>query len=598
MATFIEPLWVSIIRVLSILMPMEELRRGNSKFKASVGANYVSLPPQLLFVRALRSRQFLLSMTCVMALLSSLLAVAFSGLFQQVTIAQGIQTPMKHSFLPFLQSVGLRGSVDASQENSGMLNLSFVNANTHWDYVDPFYVVDANITRGLSLPPWTTSDYYFVSFDVDKLPANADGSRSAVTQGFGIDVPCITSDHSSNYGNVSFEVDISSDGQNNLTTSHVMGNGSRYDCHSRYTLFDDSGGVALRFQVQANPAYLPLSRPEKSGPHAVETVIGMTATSNLKMTPTQEQAATCAQEIAVAWFRADFTEQANQAVPSMSNERSLLLMCYPRLKIAQFEVSVDSSGGVTSYAQTGPFVADTTSYYDGPAPRALTDTIALLHGTIGDVPNWHSDTAAYDWLNYFIKIKTNSSDITDPLKPLPDPTKISPLIEDIVRRVFTSSLSLNQNATFKLMDTQQVIDGIGALHGTIWVQVDRWVISELMFTIALTILILMLLVAVAVFVWRPARFLPRIPTSIASQMAYFASSSIMGDMRRMDQSSRPQEKEMALKSKQYLYGYGKFVGLDHKPHVGIERAPYYTPLEGQLRRRTGSRFSSGKGVSL
>ncbi len=66
----------------------------------------------------------------------------------------------------------------------------------------------------------------------------------------------------------------------------------------------------------------------------------------------------------------------------------------------------------------------------------------------------------------------------------------------------------------------------------------------------------------------------------------------------MDQSSRPQEKEMALKSKQYLYGYGKFVGLDHKPHVGIEQAPYYTPLEGQLRRRTGSRFSSGKGVSL
>lgn len=40
------------------------------------------------------------------------------------------------------------------------------------------------------------------------------------------------------------------------------------------------------------------------------------------------------------------------------------------------------------------------------------------------------------------------------------------------------------------------------------------------------------------------------------------------------------------------------MGLDHKPHVGIERAPYYTPLEGQLRRRTGSRFSSGKGVSL
>ena len=308
----------------------------------------------------------------------------------------------------------------------------------------------------------------------------------------------------------------------------------------------------------------------------------------------------------MAWLRADFTEtsqdQATQLAPSfmasMSNEKSLLLMCYPRLKIAPFRVSVDFSGCVLSYTQDGPFVTDTSAYYEGPVPRAVTETIALLHGTIGDQEFWHSGTAAYDWLNYFIKLKTNSSDITDPLKPLPDPSKISPIIEDIFRRLFTTALSLNQNATFKLADSKQVINGSSAMQGTIPVTVDRRVVSNLMFIMAVIILILMLVTTTAVFTWRPRRYLPRVPTSIASQMAYFASSSIIEDLRNMDPKSTPDEKEAALKLKNYLYGYGRFVGLDHKLHVGIERAPYYSPLGGQVWRRTGPRISTGRNRTL
>ncbi len=578
-------------------MPMEELRRGNSKFKASIGANYVSLPPQLLFVRALRSRHLLLSLACIMGLLSSVLAVAFSGLFQQATLVQEIEAPMRRSFQPFLQNVGLQGSQDGTNLRGDGSGQSFININTRWDYADPFYVVDANITRGLPLPPWTTPDYYFLSFDGDNQLNNSDGSRSAITHGIGIDVPCITSDQSSSYGNASLEVDTSITGQTpqtNLTTSHVMSNGSRYNCYSRYTLEQESGLFGLSFQVLRNPAFIPLDAlvDAPAGAYAVETVIGMTATSN------QEQVATCVQDLAVAWLRADLITESGLPVPSTSTEKSLLLMCHPRLRIAPFKVSVDYGGRVLNYTQAGPFVKDTSPYYDGPVPRAVTDTIALFHGEIGNRPSWHNDTSAYDWLNYFIKIKPNSSDVTDPLKPLPNPTTISPVIEDIFRRVFTSALSLNKDTTFKRAEATQPMDGPDALQGTIPVTVNRWVISNLMFIMALTILILMFLTAIAVFLWRPRRYLPRIPMSIASQMAYFASSSVMEDMRRMDQSSGPQEMETALKSKNYLYGYGKFVGMDHKPHVGIERAPYYTSLKGQLRQRTGPRFSKGKDVPL
>lgn len=120
-----------------------------------------------------------------------------------------------------------------------------------------------------------------------------------------------------------------------------------------------------------------------------------------------------------------------------------------------------------SYAQAGSFVADITSYYDGSAPPALIDTIALFHEIIENVSNWHNDTSAYDWLKYFIEIKINTFDTIYPLKPLSDPIKISSLIDDIGRRFSTSSLRLNQNATFKHMNAKQVIDDTGALQSIV-----------------------------------------------------------------------------------------------------------------------------------
>ena len=98
--TFIEPAWVHMNRLFAILMPWEELRRGRARFDASIGANYVSLPPQLLFVRALRSKHLLLSSICAMALLANVLAVAFSGLFKQATVVEHVNVAMRQQYNP------------------------------------------------------------------------------------------------------------------------------------------------------------------------------------------------------------------------------------------------------------------------------------------------------------------------------------------------------------------------------------------------------------------------------------------------------------------------------------------------------------------
>ena len=121
--TFIEPALVYMNRLFAILMPWEELRRGRARFDASIGANYVSLHPQLLFVRALRSKHLLLSSICVMALLANVLAVAFSGLFKQATVLEHVNVAMLQQYQPVFQNVGFHGTMSVLPEASyGNLN--------------------------------------------------------------------------------------------------------------------------------------------------------------------------------------------------------------------------------------------------------------------------------------------------------------------------------------------------------------------------------------------------------------------------------------------------------------------------------------------
>ena len=296
--TFIEPAWVYMNRLFAILMPWEELRRERARFDASIGANYVSLPPQLLFVRALRSKHLLLSSICVMALLANVLAVAFSGLFEQATVLEHVNVAMLQPYQPVLQNVGFHGTMSVSSE------ASYGNLNHHWDYTDPFLVVDTNITRKVSLPAWTTSDYWFLPFNATSLPTGNDGTRAAITRGFGVDVPCFNQDQVSTFfSNVNFTASQEGGQYGDLTTTHTLiSNGTDFQCHSRYTLDDDSGGDGLRFEVEADPGYLPYRLPfnqsENTQLYAIETVTEMDI-GLLTKGSGPDESASCASKLAL-----------------------------------------------------------------------------------------------------------------------------------------------------------------------------------------------------------------------------------------------------------------------------------------------------------
>jgi hypothetical protein len=86
-----------------------------------------------------------------------------------------------------------------------------------------------------------------------------------------------------------------------------------------------------------------------------------------------------------------------------------------------------------------------------------------------------------------------------------------------------------------------------------------------------------LVVAVFYYVYRPKRFLQRMPTSMASIVGFVLKSRVLAEFAEKE---NPQDS--------HRYAYGRFIGTDGKTHVGIERQQFVVPLESKnpdVRRR-------------
>jgi hypothetical protein len=82
-ATFLEPIWIILSRLLCLLQPFEELRKGNASSSKSVEVKYTSLPPQLAIWRAFRAKHFLLAVVCFVAVSTNVLAVTLAALLNE-----------------------------------------------------------------------------------------------------------------------------------------------------------------------------------------------------------------------------------------------------------------------------------------------------------------------------------------------------------------------------------------------------------------------------------------------------------------------------------------------------------------------------------
>jgi len=108
------------------------------------------------------------------------------------------------------------------------------------------------------------------------------------------------------------------------------------------------------------------------------------------------------------------------------------------------------------------------------------------------------------------------------------------------------------------------------------------------FVVSITILSLYVITSTWIYARRPWRILPRLPTTTASIIAYFAASNALREMNLA-------QKDESAPWRGWRWGYGVFVGTDGKAHVGIERSPLLMVVG---KHGVGRTFDESSGSSI
>ncbi|RFU35191.1 hypothetical protein B7463_g1109, partial [Scytalidium lignicola] len=537
-ATLLEPAWVLLNRILCLLQPFEELRKGNAKPSASIQIKYYSLPPQLVVWKALKSRHFLLAAVCVIAISTNVLAVALSGLLNEGSTTSVVPTNTSSSLLP---------EFDGIQITSATLVGATIS------YSDHFYVTLSNLTGNTTLPAWIDQSYYYLPFDIEE-PANSINPNSksqiqsykGLSTGFGATVDCVELVPGRSKNGVQFK--SNANGLNAiLSTTHLLENGTEITCFplqgnpssnisTGYTATLPSGALAMEFMQSMYPA------------------------------PGVDDGGFCASLMVAGWVRGK-TDSLSQNLTSLDgNVTSLFVSCTPKLQAAEFEVLVDPAGHVLNSTLVGNFSRTIQQYFSPNTNESSLlgqSTSLIAPGELVGDSVWHNDSFTSDWMNSLLGIMLDTGRLVDPSAPIPESKDVIPALEKLYTRLFALLLGLNTHVFTPATKDSPPVQAFAIIH------LSRLFVSSLSFKVSVIILSLHFIVSVLYYTNRPKRFLPRMPTSIASIIAYVSASRALDDFAAGADGNKEEQR----------YGYGRFIGTDGKTHVGIERQRYVVPLE-------------------
>lgn len=566
-----------------MLQPFEELRGGRAVARRSIDADYSSLPPQLVIFKALRSSHFKLAAVCAMALLANLLAVASSGMFDErsVLVPQTVQLtpPYQSAFLAIngSQSPNMPGLEKERMRNPAGAYIGGLGINQ-------FMVAQTNYSTGNSLPAWVDNNFMYIPFmnETDYRSSEAVEGR---TMAFGSELECkIISD-------LDYDVVIR-DSYANISISMLdEPSGRRYTCQSV-----DQELERGPEPVSGIPAVCD------TGKLALELVLRIDAAENA----TQAERAFCRQVAFLGYIRpnGDWCSVRKNNTAKLDDSTATFVGCRPRLVAGEANIRVDSNGRVQEVTDVDVSSTLSSEFYTEhfkngslgtTTAGGADDLIAQAHGYLFNFrgKRYHNDSYSTDFVNYFMVKQSNDSRLLDPNSPLPTLSDITEKLYPVYRKLFAIWLGVNKDRLLVPWekDSSTVIEG-----RTNQAQI-RIFLSMPLFVMAEVILVVYAIVAVCVYLWRPGKFLPRMPTSIGAIIALFAASEAARDMRNTSLFTR-KERRQHLEKIDAMYGYGTFMGADGLPHEGIEKEPFVlaVPLPGVMEKvQTGL---SQKGLGL
>lgn len=538
-ATFIEPVWVVLNRLICMLQPYEQLRKGNARADRSISVDYNSLPPQLVIWRAFRAGHILLALVCLMALLANVLAVALGGLLNEATVS------IKHP-------------VDFTRPYQAPLHTS----RLHRGGFDQFYISMSNLTAGTPLPAWSDETTFYMPFNQSGM-LNDTVQYMADTVAFGADLECVPL-YETGPNNYSYSVQ---------DTTRMLVNAS----------FSLPSGTPCKTHMSAGLRGTP------NGTLALEALLFVDSdVSNDTL---------CSNLILSGWIRASnatlnitsFGEVLG--IEQLGSLSATWIGCVPQMRSGYSKVTVDNSGKVLTSSTINQTDTDAIGFIQPNSAAFLANFNALLSqhtSTLG--ATWHNDSYPSEFLSYLMAQRMNSSRFLDPTLPPPDPEDAIGAFKTLYSSLFAITLGYNM--------TQILSPGNGiALSGSAIVPETRIFISKPMFIICVTIMSMYIIVTLILYIRRPWNILPRMPTTIASQIAFFAASHALEDMQGIN-SMTGRERDKYVEGLGRKYAFGRFIGTDRKVHVGIEKEPLAVTFrkgEIDVRERKGEEVKSWTG---
>lgn len=469
----------------------------------------------------------MLGILATMTILANVLSVAFSSLFFEALANVEVQTTLQPLLsLPF-QS--LNGT--ASPFNSNV-TMNWQGGTTK----DEFYIAMSNALASSKLPLWTDLDRFYLPV---LLSENTQaGINYTVSTGyFGASLGCLELT-SWKITDVKDESGTTESGL--LEFSVMQPDGSNTKC-------------SIDFPIES-PAYI-------SGP------------SSLEISTVASGSDVCKQNIIAGWWRGNASNQTTEVTSKT------MMLCHPQLVTGSAEVTVDSEGRVLS--------SKVLSHSNGSAPEYFTtspsDLILQAHQFIIDhSSDWHNDSFPTDWNNYLMAETFVGNRFLNPHLPAPTFNEAATIYTAMYNKLF--AILLGNNADLLFTSPNPNTQPLSAIRHE---PQTRIFLSFPAFVIAESILCLYVLTTILVYLRRPWRILPRLPTTIASTIAFFAASYAVQEFRGTSTMSET-ERQKWLEWQGYRWAYGKFVGRDGKVHVGIEREPFVTLLKEEKIPRMGS----------
>lgn len=510
-------------------------------------------------------------------MLSNLLAISFAGLFYQKSVLVARQVEFQPSFITQYMSTNGSAIIQSGRSSLRRTNDRYPVPVDGYAGDEQLLILESNYTRNTTLPPWLGETAAYLPFNT-----SSDGGHGTFFQAqtrylsamsgckplvLNKDYELVLWGNNTETMDGSFQVSVS------------RNDGPQTTCYSRALLRRDfppgDSGTKELFHNFGNSSSV-LSQCLSSGQLAGELLINLDAGAGAS----QMEQETCATAYVVGWLRATIPpcdhphgrqNRSDLNWRDVNNNNTLLVLCQPQLLIGTAEIRVRPNGILLD----GPTKVIPSSTHDVNAfvknsKDEHGDGIHLSSSLFGSplFPDWHNNSFATEYIHYFVNRARRDLRLTDPRTSVPVFSDVEAALEMAMSRLFATWVATNFDKLFV-----PATNSTPPIEGQTFTEERRLFFRTPLLIISEVILAIYVLVSILVFVRRPGRYLPYLPTSIAAVIALFASSAAVKDLQGTSQMTN-KEREKYLKNLNHRYRYGSYIGNDGAVHVGIEKVPY------------------------